>query len=166
MHARSYLVGQQITLPVYPSIYEPQTVADLKARIEKLQPDSPRRWGKMDVAQMLAHCNVAFELTYGEKEVQYNFLMKLFLKAFVKKQVVGPKPYPRNGQTAPVFVIADERDFAKEKTRLLAYLDRMQAEGATAYEGRESPSFGPMTAEEWSVQFVKHLDHHLQQFGV
>lgn len=150
---------------MYPSIFDAQTVADLKARINQLRPDTQRQWGKMDVAQMLAHCNVAFDLTYGKLTASYNFFTRFLLKAFVKKMVVGPKPYPRNGQTAPVFVISDERDFAKEKAILLDYLDRVNADGRAAFEGRESPSFGAMTADEWSVQFVKHLDHHLKQFG-
>ena len=33
-------------------------------------------------------------------------------------------------------------------------------------DGRESLSFGPLTAVEWNGLFSKHLDHHLQQFGV
>ena len=42
----------------------------------------------------------------------------------------------------------------------------MEAEGAAAYEGKESASFGVLTAQEWSNQFYKHMDHHLTQFGV
>jgi hypothetical protein len=38
--------------------------------------------------------------------------------------------------------------------------------GKEHFEGKESLSFGPMTAQEWNNLFYKHLDHHLNQFGV
>ena len=38
--------------------------------------------------------------------------------------------------------------------------------GSAHFEGKESPSFGALTADEWNVLFAKHLDHHLTQFGV
>jgi hypothetical protein len=79
---------------------------------------------------------------------------------------VGPTPYPRNTPTAPAFRITDTRDFDTERARLLAYLQQVATEGRSAFEGRESLSFGPLTAAEWNGLFSKHLDHHLQQFGV
>jgi hypothetical protein len=32
------------------------------SRIDKLQPTSQRYWGKMDVAQMLAHCSAGIDM--------------------------------------------------------------------------------------------------------
>ncbi len=151
---------------MFPSIFAPQTITDLLARIDKLTPATQPLWGKMDVAQMLAHNNVGFDLTYGKIPVSYNWLQRLLLKLFVKDTVVGKTPYKKNGRTAPVFIVADERDFAAEKETLIANLNRVHNDGAEAFEGRESPSFGKMTAQEWSNQVWKHLDHHLRQFGV
>jgi hypothetical protein len=37
--------------------------------------------------------------------------MKLILTAFVKKIVVGEKPYKHNSQTAPAFIVKDNRNF-------------------------------------------------------
>ncbi len=88
------------------------------------------------------------------------------LKIFVKNAVVGPKPYPKNGRTAPQFVMTEDKNFEVEKNRLIAYLQKTQALGAAHFEGRESHSFGALTADEWNVSFAKHLDHHLTQFGV
>ena len=48
---------------MFPSIFEPQTLTDLLARIEKLTPDTQPKWGKMNVAQMLAHNSVGFDIT-------------------------------------------------------------------------------------------------------
>ena len=150
----------------YPSSYAPETVADVRRRLTGLRADTVPRWGKMNAAQMLAHLNVAYDMETGALPVQSNFLTRWLLKTFVKKQVVGPKPYPRNGRTAPQFVIADERDFEAEKTKLLGHLRRVQENGARYYEGRENVSFGPLTAAEWDVMYQKHLDHHFGQFGI
>ncbi|TXF87124.1 DUF1569 domain-containing protein [Neolewinella aurantiaca] len=151
---------------MFPSLYDQQTLDEMLARIDQLTPESQPLWGKMSVAQMLAHNNVAFDITYGSTPVSYNFLMRWMLKRFVKPIVVGDKPYEKNGRTAPVFIVADERDFAKEKAELIANFNRFHNDGAAAFEGKESASFGKMTSQEWSNQFWKHMDHHLRQFGV
>lgn len=151
---------------MYPSVFDTTTTTALLERLNKLTPESQPQWGKMTVAQMLAHLNVAYDINYGKIPVSYNWLTKQMLKLFVKSTVVGNKPYKKNSQTAPVFIIADERDFNHERSRLEAHLHKMEAEGAAAYEGKESPSFGVLTAQEWSNQFYKHMDHHLTQFGV
>jgi hypothetical protein len=80
--------------------------------------------------------------------------------------VTNEKPYKQGGPTAPDFVIADERDFAKEQSRLIDFISRVQTEGRSRFEGRESHSFGVLTATGWNNMFYKHLDHHLRQFGV
>lgn len=37
------------------------------------------------------------------------------MKAFVKNIIVSEKPYKRNSQTAPSFVVTDEKKIEKEK---------------------------------------------------
>ena len=92
--------------------------------------------------------------------------MKWVLKKFIKKNIVNEKPYPRNIRTAPAFIIHGNRDFEKEKARLVDYIERTKELGAGYFDGRESHSFGPLNQTEWNNLFAKHLDHHLQQFGV
>lgn len=148
------------------SVFALADVEALEARIDSLQPDSPRLWGTMDSARMLAHVNVSYEMVYEPaKHKGPNALVKFLLKAFVKSGVVGDKPYKRNGQTAPAFVISDSRDFEAEKARTKAYLRRVLSEGEAAFDGRESLSFGTLSKREWNNLFHKHLDHHLAQFG-
>jgi hypothetical protein len=148
------------------NIFEKSISDELTARIEALKPDSLPLWGKMSVDQMLAHCSVAYEMAYTDKHPKPNALMRFLLKTFVKSGVVNEKPYPKNARTAPVFVISDKRDFEKEKSKLIGYLQKTQELGSDYFEGKESPSFGAMTAQEWNNLFYKHLDHHLTQFGV
>lgn len=148
-----------------------RSVSDLAiARINRLQADTAPKWGKMNVGQMLAHCNCIYEMVYdpeyAKRHPPPNAFVRTLLKLFLKPVVVGPKPYKRNSRTAPEFLITDERDFTEERERMIAYINRTQELGAAYFEGKHSPSFGALTSAEWNVLFHKHLDHHLRQFGV
>ena len=83
-----------------------------------------------------------------------------------KNGVVNETPYKKNIRTAPQFIITDRKNFKEEKARLINYLEHTCKLGKAHFEGKESISFGLMTAIEWNNQFYKHLDHHLTQFGV
>ncbi len=148
------------------NLFNAADTAETIGRINRLSANSQPQWGKMSVGQMLAHCNVAYEMTHDGKHPKPNALVKFMLKLFVKNTVVGRKPYSRNGRTAPAFLITTPRDFDTEKQRLLAYLHQTQQLGEAYFDGRESHSFGPLTKAEWNTLFAKHLDHHLGQFGV
>ena len=134
-------------------------------RINHLDGKSEAVWGKMNVSQMLAHCNVTYELIYTDKHPKPGAFLKFMLKVMVKKLVTSEKPYKRNGQTGPMFIITDEKDFGKEKEQLIAYINKTQQLGEGHFEGKESHSFGALTAKQWNTMFYKHLDHHLRQFG-
>lgn len=149
------------------NVYDKAVADEIINRINLLTTESKPKWGKMDVARMLAHCNVTYTTTFTPEEFKKpNFLMKLMLKSFVKKMVVGEKMYKPNGPTSPIFIIVNERDFEKEKALLIANIQKVQNLGATYFEGKENYSFGVLTAREWNNMFYKHIDHHLNQFGV
>lgn len=135
-------------------------------RIEALQPNSERKWGKMSVDQMLAHCNVTYEFIYDNIHPKPSGLQKWMLKIFVKNIVVNEKPYKKNSRTAPEFIMVNEKNFEIEKNRLIAYINKTQQLGSDYFHNKESRSFGNLTKTEWSNMFYKHLDHHLSQFGV
>lgn len=148
------------------NIFDKKVVDEVVGRINKLTPKSAGLWGKMNVAQMMAHCNVSYEMAYTDKHPKPNGAMKLMLKLFVKQPVVNEKPYKKNSRTAPAFLIVDERDFEKEKQRLIDYLIKTQELGEDHFHNKESHSFGLLTKTEWNNLFYKHLNHHLEQFGV
>ncbi len=147
------------------SVFDPVDVKELLARIDALTPGSRPLWGKMNVAQMLAHCNVTYELVYDNTHPKPNGFVRLLLKLFVKPSVVNDKPYRHNLRTAPVFLVTDEKSFAAEKGRLVGYVKKTLELGQPYFEQRESNSFGPLSGKEWNNTFYKHLDHHLRQFG-
>ncbi len=147
--------------------FDPKTTEAVLNRLEKLNHTTAPQWGKMNSAQMLAHLNIPYDMENGKKNPKTPGLFgKLMLKLFVKNIVVGEKPYPKNSRTSPDFIVADERDFEKEKALFIANLKETEARGAAFYEGKESYAFGKLTANQWSIQFYKHLDHHFTQFGV
>lgn len=57
----------------YPTVFNAQNVTNYVTRINQLTPHTQPLWGKMNVAQMLAHNNVAFDINYGVIPVKHNF---------------------------------------------------------------------------------------------
>lgn len=149
-----------------PDIFSKPVCDSIQARIHKLTPQSTAQWGKMNVAQMLAHCNVTYEMIYTDKHKPPGVVMKFILKSFVKSNIVNEVPYKHNLRTAPAFIIVDEREFDIEKKRLMDFIEKSRQLGRSHFEGKISHSFGTLTAQEWNNMFYKHLDHHLKQFGV
>jgi hypothetical protein len=149
-----------------PDIFEKEVADGIIQRINLLLPTTQPKWGKMTVAQMLAHCNVTYEMVYENIHPKPNSVVKFILKAFIKKKVVGEYPYSQNSKTAPQFIMKETKDFEKEKNRLIEYIGKTQQLGENNFEGKESLSFGKLTKTEWNNMFYKHLQHHLMQFGV
>ena len=148
------------------NVFDPAVTAELTDRINRLTPSTAPRWGKMSVDQMLAHCNVTYDMLYTDRYPRPGAIRRFLLRTFVKQGVVGPKPWRKNLPTAPQFRMVGKKSFEAERRRLVEYLLRVEREGERAFEGRESMSFGSLTADEWNMMFYKHLDHHLTQFGV
>ena len=148
------------------NIFQQEVVSEINGRINLLQPNHKANWGKMSVAQMLAHCNVTYEMVYENKHPKPNSFVKFLLKLMVKNAVVTEKPYKKSGPTASSFIIRDDRDFETEKNRLINHINKTQQLGAIHFDQKESHSFGVLSTTEWNNMFYKHLDHHLSQFGV
>jgi len=148
------------------NIFKEAVAHEVIDRINKLTPQTKPLWGKMAVAQMLAHCCVTYEYVYDSKYAKPNALTRMLLKLIVKNAVVNEKPYKKNSATGPDFLIKDSRDFESEKKRLIDYITKTQELGESHFGGKKSHSFGPLTTQEWNNMFYKHIDHHLGQFGV
>lgn len=141
----------------YPSVFEKNTTQITFERLEKLTKDSTPLWGKMNVAQMMAHLNVSYDVAIDKIEVKNNFFMKLMLKLMVKNTVVGEAPYKKSSMTAPYFVQDGICDFETEKAKFIANVQAVEIKGKEYFNGKESVSFGVMSDKEWSVLFYKHL---------
>ena len=149
------------------NIFDAREAQNYIDRIQKLTSETQRKWGSMTVDKMLAHCNVSYEMVYEhQKHKKINGIAKFIMKNFVKSKVTNDKPYKQNLPTGPAFKIADNKNFEEEKTRLIGFIQKTQQLGAEAFDGKESASFGKLKSSEWNAMFAKHLNHHLEQFGV
>jgi hypothetical protein len=146
------------------SIFNDSDLQQFITRINRLQPDTRNEWGKMTVSQMLAHCQQPLRVALGEVKLKRSLIGILFGK-IAKKKILSPKGFDRNLPTSPHFVIKDERVFEKEKAALIELMKKISKGGKDSISKDEHPFFGKMSADEWDQLQVKHLDHHLRQFG-
>jgi hypothetical protein len=148
------------------SLFDAETATDIKNRIARLEPASPRQWGKMNAPQALAHCATTMEWAVGDSFAPRMFLGRIFGPLVKSKVLKDEAPLRRNTPTAKSLVVANERDLEKERQRLCALIDRFSQGGPQGCTNRPHTFFGTLTPEEWSRLMYKHLDHHLRQFGV
>jgi hypothetical protein len=147
------------------SLYDPQVLSQLEARIRQLMPDSPRQWGKMDAAQMLAHCALATEMAAGDVPMKQILLGKILGPIF-KRHMLADRPMRKIEARSGELCITGPRNFATERTRLLGVLTRISVGGPATATKCPHPFIGPLTGEEWGTLTYRHVDHHLRQFGV
>ena len=147
------------------NLFDPAHVSEILARIEKLKPGSPRQWGKMNAAQMLAHCNISLETAMGNKIIKPLFFGSI-IGRLVKSVAYNEKPFGRNSPTDKSYIFKDERDFEKEKASLTGSIKKFSELGPAGCTTHPHPFFGRFTPEQWAIFQWKHLDHHLRQFGV
>lgn len=143
------------------NLFDDAVKQQIISRINTLTPQSQAQWGKMNVGQMLAHCQMPLGVATGKHTLKRNFLLSL-IGPFFKKQLFNDKPFKRSLPTDKSFIITDERIFEKEKQALV---DMINSFSETTMSNDPHPFFGKLTKEEWSRGTWKHLDHHLQQFG-
>lgn len=147
------------------SLFEPDAVNNVMARIDELQPASQRQWGKMDVAQMMAHCSTAMDMACGQLNLPRIFVGRL-LGPLVRPQFTNDRPFSRNAPTDKKLKVTEPKDFNREKENLKKRIQQFHQGGEAQCTTHPHPFFGPLTAREWGMGMYKHLDHHLRQFGV
>ena len=145
-------------------LYHPDSVQQILERLDRLEPGCRPLWGKMNAAQMLTHCQAPFAVYFGELQLKQSLVGLLFGR-IAKRKLFSNKPWPRGLPTAREFVISDERQFEEERRRLAGQIERFSGSSILLHPPHH-PFFGKMSAQEWSRLAWKHLDHHLQQFGV
>jgi hypothetical protein len=149
------------------NLFDATMVSQVKSRLNNLEPQTERRWGKMTAAQMLAHCSVSMQWALGEVVPERGPLTARLLGRLVKPMVFrNEDPLRKNSPTTKSLIVADVRDLTKERSRLSGLIDRFAAGGAARCTNNPHPFFGTLTPEQWAILMYKHLDHHLRQFGL
>lgn len=147
-----------------PSLFDKVTQEVMLARINKLTPSSQRKWGKMNVSQMMKHMSVAFAVPTGKITLPKDKLYYLSANPLARWLLVKAiTKWPKNMVTASDFVVKDNPEFDSTKQELLTNLNEFLT--ATRLDGQH-PVFGVMDKELWGEAMYIHLNHHLEQFGV
>lgn len=147
------------------NIFNQKDTVEILNRIDKLSPNSRPQWGKMDVAQMLAHCSAFQDIAMGNTSPPRGWLGVL-IGTFVKPIFFNDKPPARNMSTIPTILIVEEKEFETEKEKLKQKILKFQNNGPEKCTSHPHSFFGKLTPEQWGKGVYKHLDHHLNQFGV
>ncbi|WP_179354539.1 DUF1569 domain-containing protein [Winogradskyella vidalii] len=144
------------------SIFEELAYKEIKERLETLNSDTKSQWGKMDVGQMVWHCQGPLNIMLESKD--YNIKPSWLAKLFFKKSLYNDKPWSKGLPTAKTLKTKDSKDFNSEILKLTPLIDESYAK-RDKNEWRSHPAFGYFTAQQWGQMQYKHLDHHLKQFG-
>jgi hypothetical protein len=136
------------------SIRDERVRTDVIDRINRLTPESVRRWGAMQHAQLLVHLADGFRLALGRSDVTPRGFTRF---APIRHLLIHRLPWPRGKAEAP--------PGSFQRPVLLDLIDQYMAASPETL-GKMHPMFGRMKARDWDVLMYRHLDHHLTQFSV
>lgn len=147
-----------------PSMWDSGVADKLLARLDRLSPDTPARWGRFTCPDMVAHLNESMRMALGEVTPA---VKKVPVRYFPLKQIViYLLPIPKGVPTAPELLVRSGRAvWAEELKRFRELLPRLVARsGSTSWPSH--PIFGSMSRGAWGALGYKHFSHHFTQFGV
>lgn len=136
------------------------------SRIDKLIPDTPALWGKMNVNQMLRHVSDGIRIAYGEVKVtaKSNFVTQTFMRWAI---LAGTPPPKGKAKTFPEIDMVENNvnpsDFKTEVENAKKWIERISSDKNTI---PENVKLGKFSYENWGRLNYVHMDHHLKQFGV
>ena len=142
-----------------------EAAEQLLIRVAKLQPTSKAQWGTMNATEMLLHCNRCNEQIFTEgpsekKTTLKQYLLRilaLYIAPNFKKNIKGDK---RNETKGTI----DASHFEAQRTQFVELISR--------FPNHSGPltlthvAFGNISTNQWGIAALKHMDHHLRQFGV
>lgn len=142
--------------------------AAILERLGRLQPESPRQWGRMSAHQMVCHLIDSSRMAIGERPVSpATSLIEQTLVKWLALYV--PLRWPPGIVTRPEIdqLISGTCPtvFALDVEELVRQVDVFTTQPAD-FNWPEHPIFGRMSVRAWMRWGYLHMDHHLRQFGV
>ncbi len=136
--------------------------------LAELDADTPRKWGKMNLQQMIEHMAEYVSIASGKSSVR-NVTPEATLPR-MQAFLASEKPFPEN---TPNVLLPDEPAPVKHATKeeAIAELQTEIDNFLAVYEQNEgritpNPFFGDLDFEQQVQLLHKHATHHLRQFGV
>jgi hypothetical protein len=149
-----------------PSFLNPNDREQLAERIGRLHAGSAALWGKMNVAQMLAHSQKPLEVSLGQLNLPVSIFGKL-AGGYFKKKFASGKPFSKNLPTVPQFRTHQlATGFDEARQQFLGKMDAFAQAAASNQLSTRHPFFGKLSPDDWGTLLYAHTDHHLKQFGV
>jgi hypothetical protein len=147
------------------NVFDDADFENLRKRIQSLGPHYPRKWGKMNLCQMLMHCNKQIDLARGllkTDRMEGHPMMRSGLSKWLLFYVI---PWPKGASTPSNMETSgmptDGVQLNQEKEKLLKGLEEVR----NVKELGIHPFFGRLSHKEWGRLIWKHMDHHLKQFS-
>ena len=152
--------------PRMKSLSDPAIQQEIRERLSRVTPDTPRLWGRMNAHQMICHLADSFRGVLGERPLP---MVKTPIPRAVMKFLAlnMPVQWPHGTPTGPNIdqFIGGTRptEFCADVAGLQTLFERFVSEPGKI-EPRH-PFFGPMSERDWMRWGYLHTDHHLRQFG-
>jgi hypothetical protein len=149
------------------TVADPAVRRSLEARLGRLRPDTPRRWGTLTAHEMLCHLGDAAEMVLRTRPRRSP--IPLCARPLVKAiGLWSPLPWPHGIRTNPMHNPRAEgtrpSEFARDLARAVAGIAGIAASSGDLEPGHGI--FGTMTLRDWQRWTYRHTHHHLRQFGL
>ncbi len=129
---------------------------EYRRRVESVTLNSRRKWGTMEVDQMLHHLNLACGGSQGFYDLPD--------ESYLISRTYAEQPVGLRLPTGFKIPHAQRFEFAYEKGQLLKILEA-DWNARTADQWKPHPMFGTMSPTQWGKLLQIHLDYHLRQFS-
>ncbi|HSM35130.1 MAG TPA: hypothetical protein VK837_01925 [Longimicrobiales bacterium] len=150
------------------TVADPGVTASLVARLRRLRPDSPRRWGTLTPQEMLCHLGDTSEGVLGERPkplrgpLRDRPLLKLAGLWF---------PFPWRGRSAGAWNDPHREgtrpsDFERDRERAIRGVESIARSPEHAELAPGHGIFGAMSSRDWKRYTYRHTHYHLRQFGL
>lgn len=140
---------------------ESPDVGHLLQRIDRLGPESVRRWGTMTLPKMVRHIADQMRAALGELECANT--SSLFTRTVVRWVALWG-PWPKGAPSSPDMLKGVPAGFEDDIAEVKELLQRAAAT-PSADPWPAHPAFGRMSGALWKHLIHRHLDHHLRQFS-
>ena len=150
------------------TLEQPDVKAEIVRRLIALEPNSPRKWGKMTPHEAICHLTDSLKALTGERAMTYP-KSSAFQQTIMRWAALYlPVPWTQGVKTAPE---TDQKlqgtpplEFLQDKAVLLEMIE--QTASGQARWINVHPILGQMSEREWQRFEYLHFDHHLRQFSV
>jgi hypothetical protein len=145
-----------------------RAVNNLLERLQRLGPDTPSLWGKMNAHQMVCHLSDSFGLAMGDKVASEDitFLNRTLIRwVGLHTSLPWPKGVPTRPEMDQLAGGTRPAEFARDTASLASIVQRFGQRPRT-FQFARHPIFGELTEWEWMRWGYLHADHHFRQFGL